>query len=147
MDARHRRIDRPRIVIDVGRQKMVHWNAAVQFIIVLLSYTGVIYGCGELSSRRLGLHATGRVLQALTLRCYPLLPFAQLVCGQISLGSCRDDASDRWSSFSAAVLAWIATTRTIDHWLRERQTTFIVCYLILCLAGGRYQQRTTSLVQ
>ncbi len=117
-------------------KKWSHWNAAVQFIIVL-SYTGVIYACGELSSRRLGLRATGRVLQALTLLLLPIC-FHSLswFAAKSSLGHVGTTLQIVGLLVPAAALAWIAATRTIDHWLRERQTTFVVCYLILCFAGA-----------
>ncbi len=112
------------------------WPAAIQFLIVL-GYTGIIYAFGELSSKRLGLHATGKVLQSLTLLLLPMC-FLSLswFASRFSLNHFGANAQIVAQLIPAAFLAWFAVTRTMDTWLRERQTTFVVSYLILCFAGA-----------
>ncbi len=123
-------------------KQWAHWNATIQFLIIL-AYTGAIYFFGELSAKRLGLLATGRVLQGLTLLLLPICFFG------LSWLSSRSSLREIGSTLQVTLLAiptlgltWLAATRTMDHWLLGRQTTFVVSYVLLCLAGALPNMRT-----
>ncbi len=107
--------------------------------LILLGYTAVIFVGGEVSYWRLKLHRTGTVLQALTVL---LLPITFLALHWVQ----RDD----WFSLASLarhsgltvlfatnlVFASVVARRIFNHFLRGSQSTFVVSYLLLCIAGA-----------
>ncbi len=112
------------------------WPAAVKFL-TILCYTVATYGVAEFCDRRLRLQVTSQVLKLLTLLLIPI--------GFLSLAwltSDADSASLRNSGLLLLLLVpasgfmFYASDRIFRHWLHGRQLTFLVAYMILCLAGA-----------
>lgn len=112
-----------------------HWDIALQFL-TILGYTGAIFAAAEVSRKRLGLTSTYKVLHSLTLL---LLPICFLALQWLTANS----ATQTWNLLkfcglllSASAFLWFASSRILDHLLRGRQTTFLISYCMLCLAGA-----------
>ena len=112
------------------------WPPEVQYL-TILGYTAAIFGFAELSRKRLGLLATAKVLHFLTLL---LLPISFLSIGWLTSQSIFDSTLSAVRAvvllIPATILTWFASTRILDNWLRGRQMTFVVSYLVLCMAGA-----------
>ena len=119
----------------------MHWNECtpVWKYLILLGYTGTVFPLGELSYHRLGLRKTGTVLLALTVLLIPLSFLALHWVRPGEVASVFDLLQNTsltlllginllWSSFAAH--------RIFRHFLREVQPTFLVSYLMLCVAGA-----------
>lgn len=111
------------------------WPNTLKYF-VILGYTGVIFGAAEVSRKRLGLTSTYKVLHSLTLL---LLPVCFLSLQWLSSNS----ATQVWDAVEfcglllpAAAFLWFASSRILDHLLRGRQTTFLLSYCLLSLAGA-----------
>ena len=113
-----------------------HWPAAVQYL-TILGYTGAIYGFAEVGRRRLGLATTAKVMHFLTLLLLPIC-FLSLswLTSHSFLHNTLASAEVIALLIPASFLTWFAATRILDNWLRGRQTTFIISYFILCIAGA-----------
>ncbi len=113
-----------------------HWPAAVQYL-AILGYTGAIYGFAEVGRRRLGLATTAKVMHFLTLLLLPIC-FLSLswLTSHSFLHNTLASAEVIALLIPASFLTWFASTRILDNWLRGRQTTFIVSYFALCIAGA-----------
>ena len=112
------------------------WSIALKYL-TIVGYTGVIFCAAEISRRRLNLPATYHVLQTLTLL---LLPVCFLSLTWLSAGT-GVQGNMHWLKnigllIPAVALLWIAASTILDHWLRGRQTTFLVSFSILCVAGA-----------
>lgn len=112
------------------------WPAAAQYL-TILGYTAAIFGFAELNRRHLGLLATAKVLHFLTLL---LIPISFLSLSWLASPSVLHNTLAATEAIvlliPATYLAWFASTRILDHWLQGRQTTFIISYVVLCMAGA-----------
>lgn len=111
------------------------WPNTLKYF-TILGYTGVIFGAAEISRKRLGLTSTYKVLHSLTLL---LLPVCFLALQWLSSNS----ATQVWDAVEfcglllpAAAFLWFASSRILDHLLNGRQTTFLLSYCLLSLAGA-----------
>ncbi len=111
------------------------WSIDQQFLSIL-GYTAAIFAAAEVSRKRLGLTSTYKVLHSLTLL---LLPICFLALQQLTAGS----ATQAWDLVKfcslllpATAFLWFASSRILDHLLRGRQTTFLISYCLLCMAGA-----------
>ncbi len=126
------------LVILLGSSAMAvgsHWGnyTPVWKYLVMLAYTVVIYGAGQVSYRHLSLRTTGTVLMALTVLLLPIL-FAGwhgLSVGGAGLGIAGISLLGTTIAFT-----WVAAGRIFRHFLRGAQLTFTASYLLLCLAGA-----------
>lgn len=119
----------------------MHWHECtpVWKYLILTAYTGAIYLLGQLSYHRLGLRKTGTVLMALTVL---LIPLSFLALHWIRPQG-ETEVFDwlRSSGLTLAMMAnlvWtlFAARKIFQHFLRQTQPTFLVCYLTLCVAGA-----------
>lgn len=108
------------------------WTPTLKYL-TIVGYTTVIFLVSEVSRRRLRLNLTYKVLQALTLL---LLPVCFLSLHWLSSGTAVQSLTQMVLMAPALVLLWQASTRILDHWLRGRQTTFLVSFGLLCMAGA-----------
>lgn len=112
------------------------WSSQVKYLTVL-GYTAATFGMGRIGHRHLGLRQTGRVLQLLTVL---LLPVTFLALRWFSPGTAAQGLQPLVEflalSIPAVGLLWYAATQIFDDVLRERQTTFLVSYLMLSAAGA-----------
>ena len=111
------------------------WGNTLKYCSIF-GYTVAIFAAAEFSRKRLRLTSTYKVLHALTLL---LLPILFLALRWLSAGT----AAQVWDAVELAGLMlpaigflWIAATRILDHQLRTRQTTFVVSFCLLCVAGA-----------
>ena len=118
----------------VTRQWSV-WSIEWKFL-TILGYTAAIFAAAEVSRKRLGLTATYKALHSLTLL---LLPVCFLALQWLTANS----ATQTWNLLKfcglllpASAFLWFASSRILDHLLRGRQTTFLISYCVLCLAGA-----------
>jgi hypothetical protein len=119
-----------------------HWSqtSAVWKHVILLGYTAGIALTAKQCFWRLGLRTTGTVLMALTVMLMPITFLAwQWVWSEA--------ASDvRSSAFSLVLLGinlcagWKMADSIFRHFLNGRQSTFVVCYLLLSAAGALIPQ-------
>ncbi len=125
-------------------QAWPEWWQAVTYL-TIIGYTGLIFCTAELSRRRLKLLATGVVLQALTLLLLPVCFFSLtwLSAGTAVQGNLLHTLGGnfQWIQYlglmlPAIALLWIASRTILDHWLQGRQTTFLISFAILCVAGA-----------
>ena len=109
------------------------WTISLKFL-TILGYTSVIFCGAEISRRRLGLRSTGIVLQTLTLL---LLPVCFLSLIWLSSGTAvQDGLLYLGLAIPAMGFTWFASRTILDHWLKGRQTTFLVSFCLLCFAGA-----------
>ena len=108
------------------------WTPTLKYL-TIVGYTTVIFLVSEVSRRRLRLTLTYKVLQALTLL---LLPVCFLSLHWLSSGTAVQSLTQLALITPALLLLWQASTRILDHWLRGRQTTFLVSFGLLCMAGA-----------
>ncbi|MGB7343030.1 MAG: hypothetical protein WBD20_02355 [Pirellulaceae bacterium] len=112
------------------------WSPALKYL-TIVGYTGVFFCAAELSRRRLKLPATGVVLQSLTML---LLPVCFLSLTWLSAGTAVQEGLHLVPYLGllipAVALLYFASTSILDHWLRGRQTTFLVSFGLLCVAGA-----------
>ncbi|MEZ6129693.1 MAG: hypothetical protein R3C59_13505 [Planctomycetaceae bacterium] len=111
------------------------WPNALKFL-TILGYTGIIFVSAEVCRKRLHLSATYRVLHSLTLL---LLPVCFLALQWLTSGT----ATQAWNLVTlcglmlpATAFLWFAGSRILDHLLRGRQTTFLISFCTLCVAGA-----------
>ena len=113
-----------------------HWTPQLKYL-TILGYTAAIFAAAQFSRKRLRLNATYRVLQSLTLL---LLPICFLSLTWLSSGTAISGSLDAvWHiglMIPAIALLWWASSTILDHWLCGRQTTFLVCFNLLCIAGA-----------
>ncbi len=111
-------------------------SSQVKYLTVL-GYTAATFGLSRIGQRRLALRQTARVLQLLTVL---LLPVTFLALRWLSPGTAAQDPGTVIEflalSIPALALLWYSATRTFDDVLRERQSTVLFSYLILCVAGA-----------
>jgi hypothetical protein len=121
------------------------WPAMIKFAAVL-GYTGAIYAFAEIADRRLGLKSTGNVLRGLTLLLMPVM----------MLGLRWVAAQESWLGIPAIIevgilmvpatsLLFYAGRNILRHFLRGDQTTFLVCYGLLAIAGTLPRMESASL--
>ena len=110
------------------------WSFSLKYL-TIIGYTGILFGVSELTRLRLKLHATYRVLQALTML---LLPVGFLSLTWLSPGTAMQSVASLLSTVlllsPAVALMWWSSTRIFDHWLRGRQPSFLFSFMALCLA-------------
>ncbi|MBS0202587.1 MAG: hypothetical protein JSS49_06775 [Planctomycetes bacterium] len=119
----------------------LHWQeyTPVWKYLILLTYSGTVFALGEFSFHRLGLRKTGTVLMALTVLlipiCFLALHWVQPRTDSTAIDGLRNTGlmvllgvNLLWSAFAAQ--------RIFAHFLRGSQPTFLISYLILCLAGA-----------
>lgn len=111
------------------------WTSALKYLTILV-YTGTVFLAAEVCRKRLRLNATYRVLHALTLL---LLPISFLSLTWISSGVAVQNGLHFIRDFGLLIpaigLLWFASRTILDHWLRGRQTTFLISFVLLCIAG------------
>lgn len=108
------------------------WPSEIKYL-AILGYTFGAFGCAQLARFRFGLRTTGSVLQLLTLL---LMPLCFMALSWLQTGN------NQWLVVTetvalmvpAVLLMRYATFRIFDHFLRERQSTFAYCYMLLCMA-------------
>ncbi len=112
-----------------------HWSATLKYLTVL-GYTAVAFCAAEVGRERLGLITTSRVLQALTLL---LLPVCFTSLSWMSSSTATQpvlESAQPWLLFAPTVaLTWFAARRILAFMLNGRQTTFVLSYQLLCVAG------------
>ena len=112
------------------------WTLALKYL-TILGYTGAIFFAAEVSRKRLRLTSTYRVLHALTVL---LLPVSFLSLTWLTSGTAVQNSLYALKNLGlllpAVALLWFTSTRIFDHWLRGRQTTFLVSFCLLCVAGA-----------
>lgn len=118
-----------------------YWSATVQYLTVL-GYTGAVYGFSELARHRLGLKTTAKIMQALTLL---LLPISFLAVSWLSPGRGMQGVAGLALLLPGVMLTWLAGRRIFDDWLRKRQSTFLVSYVILSVAAASPAAESPSL--
>ena len=116
----------------------LHWQeyTPVWKYLILLAYTGGVFALGEFGYHRMGLRKTGTVLMSLTVLLIPI--------SFLALHWIQADAETSWTEglpqfgFLGVNLIWstYAANHIFRHFLRKSQPTFLVSYLILCLAGA-----------
>ncbi|MEO2016479.1 MAG: hypothetical protein ABGZ53_19145 [Fuerstiella sp.] len=104
------------------------WPAELKYL-TILGYTVATFLAAEVCRSRLNLTATYKVLHLLTLL---LLPICFYSLTWLSPGT----ASMALLVVSATVFLWQASSRILDHLLRGRQTTFLISFQLLCMAGA-----------
>jgi hypothetical protein len=115
-----------------------NWNATSDTwkYVVLLAYAGAVAAAADQAYWRLGLRKTGNVLMGLTVL---LLPVTFLIWSnvwtQLQSGVWRQVGSLLLLTLNVAA-GWSIADRIFRHFLRERQPTFVVCYLALAAAGA-----------
>jgi hypothetical protein len=144
------------VIILLGSTLMLvvtHWQSYTPIwkYLIMLGYTGVIYGAGVWSYGVLGLRKTGTVLMALTVLLLPVmflaLHWVQLPAASNSIGAGAAESP----TLSSPTLAWRGTnlmlllgtmaftchaaSHIFKQFLRKSQPTFLASYLILCVAG------------
>ncbi len=117
-------------------REFAHWPVSLKYLTVL-TYTAMIFGTGEIGRAKLGLKTTSTVLQVLTLFLLPVC-FLALNWATSSgiVGSTMAVAEAIAFGVPAAAFLWFAATRIFDHLLRGRQTTFVIAYSVLSMAGA-----------
>ncbi|MEQ9411894.1 MAG: hypothetical protein RIK87_29535 [Fuerstiella sp.] len=112
------------------------WPGTLKYL-TILGYTSATFGAAEFGRRRLGLQATWKVLHSLTLL---LLPVCFLSLTWLSSGTGVQGVLRKVEVLGlmipATAFLWYASSRILDHLLRERQTTFLISYQLLCMAGA-----------
>jgi hypothetical protein len=103
--------------------------------LTILGYTAATFATAEYCGRRMKLHATAEALRFLTLVLIPI--------GFLSLAWLTDDALTVSNTAMTLLLLIPATgfmmfavDRIFTYWLHGRQHTFVVSYMLLCLAGA-----------
>ncbi len=104
------------------------WSSELKYL-TILGYTVATFLAAEVCRRRLHLTATYKVLHLLTLL---LLPICFYSLTWLSPGR----AAMAILVVSATVFLWQASSRILDHLLRGRQTTFLISFQLLCMAGA-----------
>ncbi|MCP4171474.1 MAG: hypothetical protein GY758_11945, partial [Fuerstiella sp.] len=104
------------------------WPSELKYL-TILAYTVATFLAAEVCRKRLHLTATYKVLHLLTLL---LLPICFYSLTWLSPGT----AAMAMLVVSATVFLWQASSRILDHLLRGRQTTFLISFQLLCMAGA-----------
>lgn len=104
--------------------------------LTILGYTAVTFAAAEAGRLRLGLTSTWKVLHSLTLL---LLPVCFLALARLSPGTAVQNVLANIEILGlmipATAFLWFASTRILDNLLRGRQTTFLISFQLLCMAG------------
>lgn len=112
-----------------------HWPVSLKYLTVL-AYTAAGFCAAEICRQQLPLRITSLVLQSLTLL---LLPILFLSLSWMSTGTATQAGMGTLRLLTlmapAAALAWFASNRIFDFLLAGRQTTFVISYQLLCVAG------------
>lgn len=112
-----------------------HWPSNLKFL-TLLGYTGAIYFLAEFSRNRLSLRTTAKVMHGLTLL---LLPTCFLALNWLTKASEPQSIAGIVQIAGLMVpaigLTVFAASRILKGWLHTSQITFLVSYVVLCLAG------------
>lgn len=110
-------------------------DVRLQFL-TILGYTAATFAMAELGGIRLGLNATYKVLHGLVLL---LLPICFQSLNWLTHGSAAQGVLRAFEvvglMIPATALLWFSSSRILDHALRGRQTTFLISYQLLCVAG------------
>lgn len=111
-----------------------HWTSwpALPKYFTILGYTAAIFTAAEVGRRRLGLEATGQVLHLLTLMLMPVSFFA---LHWLTAGTATQNALGMLAVLSGIAFLGFCSTRILDLMLGARQTTFLVSYQLLSVAG------------
>ncbi|MCP4172293.1 MAG: hypothetical protein GY758_16130 [Fuerstiella sp.] len=104
------------------------WTSELKYL-TILGYTVATFLVAEVCRWRLNLTATYKVLHLLTLL---LLPISFYSLTWLSSGTAAMSAL----LVCATVFLWQASSRILDHLLRGRQTTFLISFQLLCIAGA-----------
>ncbi|MEZ6060066.1 MAG: hypothetical protein R3C19_06875 [Planctomycetaceae bacterium] len=112
-----------------------NWPVTFKFLTVL-AYTAIGFTFAEFGRKRLGLNATANVLHLLTLL---LMPLSFLSLSWLSAGTATQNALAAAEVLGLMIPAiaflWFASSRILDHLLIGRQTTFLLSYQLLSIAG------------
>ena len=119
----------------------LHWQGytPVWKYLILLAYTGGVFALGEFGYHRMGLRKTGTVLMSLTVLLIPI--------SFLALHWIQPNSETSWieglPQLGLVVLLGVnliwstyAANHIFRHFLRKSQPTFLVSYLILCLAAA-----------
>lgn len=113
-----------------------HWSPTLRAF-TILAYTASLFGAGHFCRVRLQLNLTYKVLYGLTVLLIPI--------GFLSLSWLSSGTAVQQGVFRSALIApfligtaflWVAAKTIFDHVLRTRQTTFLISYCLLCMAGA-----------
>ncbi len=119
----------------------MHWNECtpVWKYLILLSYTGCVFVLGRFSYHRVGLRKTGTVLMALTVL---LIPLSFLALHWVRPAG-ETTGIDLWRNTGLTALLGVnlvfsvyASRQIFRHFLRQNEPTFLISYLLLCVAGA-----------
>lgn len=119
----------------------LHWSEYTPAwkYLILLGYTGVVFGLGEFGYHRMGLRKTGTFLMSLTVLLIPIsflaLHWVQPRADATFVDLLRPTGLTVLLGLNLACSAF-AASRIFRHFLRTAQPTFLVSYLTLCLAGA-----------
>lgn len=113
-----------------------HWSPTLRAFTVL-AYTASLFGAGHFCRVRLQLNLTYKVLYGLTVL---LVPIGFLSLSWLSSGTAVQQGMLRSSLIAPFLIGtaflWFAAKTIFDHVLRTRQTTFLISYCLLCMAGA-----------
>ena len=113
-----------------------HWSATLRAFTVL-AYTASLFGAGHFCRVRLQLNLTYKVLYGLTVL---LIPISFLSLSWLSSGIAAQQGVLRSALIVPFLVGtaflWVAAKSIFDHVLRTRQTTFLISYCLLCMAGA-----------
>lgn len=104
--------------------------------LILLTYTLAVFSAAEFSYGRLSLWRTGTVLKSLTVL---LLPINFLALDRIwtdSNSGLLDIGIHIGLMGLTCAVSTVAARRIFRHFLRGDQPTFVICYLVMCVAGA-----------
>lgn len=117
-------------------QRFESWSTSLKYL-TILGYTVATFVFAEFGRRRLGLRVTAQVLHLLTLF---LLPVTFLALNWLSSGTATQDTLAAVEVLGlmipATAFLWFASTRIFEFLVRGRQTTFVLSYMLLCIAGA-----------
>lgn len=112
------------------------WSATMRAFTVL-AYTASLFVAGQFCRMRLQLNLTYQVLYGLTVL---LIPVSFLSLSWLSSGTAVQLDVLRSALIApflvGTVFLWFASKTIFDHVLRTRQTTFLISYCLLCMAGA-----------
>lgn len=113
-----------------------YWSPTLRAF-TILAYTGSLFAAGHFCRVRLQLNLTYKVLYGLTVL---LIPISFLSLSWLSSGTAVQQGLFRSGLIApflaGAVFLWFAARTIFDHVLRSRQTTFLISYCLLCMAGA-----------
>lgn len=113
-----------------------HWSPTLRAFTVL-AYTASLFAAGHFCRVRLQLNLTYKVLYGLTVL---LIPISFLSLSWLSSGTAVQQGVLRSGLIAPFLVGtaflWFASKSIFDHVLKTRQTTFLISYCLLCMAGA-----------